>query len=161
MKSGCIALAIAIGLVQTPAEAAIQLCLDATYVGLAYGEKNYAYSGRITGSDSGSAYGYWIIAVDETGAAWVQAGGATRTSGSVQDGRVRFAAHNGSAYPLSFRVARVPDEATFRWLRGRSRIGRALDDQEMSRFSFATGENDCLVDLLDEAPAMGPCSCTK
>lgn len=111
------------------ADVAERFCLSPRQITPMNGLGNFRFDGRVLTARADGAYGYAVIAEDQGGASWAQAGGIVRGRG----GRIAFGVSNISNYPLIFRVHRIADSSTFDDVRDASLVGEAMDSNLLER----------------------------
>lgn len=142
--------------------AAFHVCLLTPTAGpMLNGYPTYTFSARIQGSPIAGDDGYWLVAMDRSGATWPQGGGGISEPDGPVDVEVRFGVSNISSYPLDFAIMRTGGDKEFKHsrVRARSTSGEYYENREvLSR--LVSPADGCHVTLGDdEVPNLGTCAC--
>lgn len=135
----------------TSSDTPMRLCLQTRKVGYSNGLGNFLFSGRIWGDDPASHAGYWVVARDETGASWAQAGAGVRGD----DGNIRFGVSNISAYPLEFFVLRMATNDEYESMRIEARKQEPLGTALVLRTTLPVSPSGMCTFDLDGTPENG------
>lgn len=144
---------------------AIEMCLNKEPQKLQdhRGVGNFAFTARVFGSTDESAKGYFIVAIEPSGAGWIQANTGIQPVPGKFDQAVRFGVSNVSAYPLRFVVLQADVSASFNYaeLARKARGLIFLDmDSSSTKARVVTSRGKCVVDLENGTPRVPKdCAC--
>ena len=129
------------------------------------GFRNYVFNARVHGAGSPDSDGYWIVAMDEGKAGWVQLSTGIREHGPNVDMDVSFGVENGSSYPLHYVVLKADREGKFSYseIMKLARVPTPFDMTQGDVAAHVVSSMDaCAVTLKDEVPEIPQgCFCPR